>query len=93
MLAPTGPLPIEFSDGSVQFRQAVFARPGVTVASTGAGVAKAQRDAGAATAYWEMSLPSLVGHAQRARRSGEHGRGRGRRGAEGAGLDGLPESR
>jgi hypothetical protein len=61
VLAPTGPVPIEFSDGSVQFRQAVFARPGVTVASTGAAVAKAQRDAGAATAYWEMNLPSLVG--------------------------------
>jgi hypothetical protein len=61
VLAPTGPLPVEFSDGSVQFRQAVFARPGVTVASTGAGVAKAQRDAGAATAYWEMSLQSLAG--------------------------------
>jgi hypothetical protein len=61
VLAATGPLSIEFSDGSVAFRQAVFARPGVTVASTGAGVAKALRDAGASTAYWEMNLPSLVG--------------------------------
>jgi hypothetical protein len=54
-------LPIEFSDGSVQFRQAVFARPGITVASTGVPVAKAMRDAGASTAYWEMSLQSLAG--------------------------------
>jgi hypothetical protein len=61
VLSATGPLSIEFSDGSVAFRQAVFARPGVTVASTGAGVAKALRDAGASTAYWEMNLPGLVG--------------------------------
>jgi hypothetical protein len=61
LLAATGPLSIEFSDGSVAFRQALFARPGVTVASTGAGVAKALRDAGASTAYWEMNLPGLVG--------------------------------
>jgi hypothetical protein len=61
VLAPTGPLPVEFSDGSVAFRQAVFARPGVTVASTGNAVAKAQRDAGASTGYWEMNLPGLVG--------------------------------
>ncbi|HEY3614490.1 MAG TPA: hypothetical protein VGK92_12325 [Gaiellales bacterium] len=61
MLTPGAPVSIEFSDGSVAFRQAVFARPGVTVASTGAGVAKALRDAGASTAYWEMNLPGLVG--------------------------------
>jgi hypothetical protein len=60
-LPPGAPLGIEFSDGSVQFRQAVFARPGVTVASTGAGVAKALRDGGAQTAYWEMRLQGLAG--------------------------------
>jgi sarcosine oxidase gamma subunit len=61
VLAPTGPLPVEFSDGSVAFRQAVFARPGITLASTGNAVAKAQRDAGASTGYWEMNLPALAG--------------------------------
>ena len=61
VLSATGPLPVEFSDGSVSFRQAVFGRPGVTVASTGVSVAKALRDAGAATGYWEMNLPNLVG--------------------------------
>ncbi|MDX6631254.1 MAG: hypothetical protein QOH00_3500 [Gaiellales bacterium] len=61
VLTPTGPLPVEFSDGSVGFRQAVFARPGITVASTGASVAKALRDAGASTGYWEMNLTGLVG--------------------------------
>ena len=61
VLAPTGPLPVEFSDGSVAFRQAVFARPGITVAATGNAVAKAQRDAGASTGYWEMNLPALAG--------------------------------
>ena len=61
VLTATGPVPIEFSDGSVAFRQAVFARPGVTVASTGVNVAKALRDAGASTAYWEMNLQNLAG--------------------------------
>ncbi len=61
MLATTAPLPVEFSDGSVAFRQAVFARPGITVASTGNSVSKALRDAGASTGYWEMNLPALVG--------------------------------
>ena len=61
VLSATGPLPVEFSDGSVAFRQAVFGRAGVTVASTGVAVAKALRDAGAATGYWEMNLPNLVG--------------------------------
>ena len=56
VLAATGPVPIEFADGSVAFRQAVFGRPGITVASTGVPVAKALRDAGASTAYWEMNL-------------------------------------
>jgi hypothetical protein len=61
VLSPTAPLPVEFSDGSVVFRQAVFARPGITVASTGPNVAKALRTAGASTAYWEMNLQNLVG--------------------------------
>ncbi len=61
VLNPAGPLPVEFSDGSVAFRQAVFARPGVTVASTGPNVAKALRVAGASIAYWEMGLQNLVG--------------------------------
>jgi hypothetical protein len=60
--APGTPLSVEFSDGSVTFRQAIFGRPGVTVASTGVPVAKALRDAGASTAYWEMNLPGLVGN-------------------------------
>ncbi|MDX6560576.1 MAG: hypothetical protein QOD65_390 [Gaiellales bacterium] len=61
VLSATGPLPVEFSDGSVALRQAVFARPGITVASTGPNVAKALRAAGASTAYWEMGLANLVG--------------------------------
>ncbi len=61
VLNPTAPLPVEFSDGSVAFRQNIFARPGVTVASTGPNVAKALRVAGASTAYWEMNLQNLAG--------------------------------
>ena len=60
-LIPTGPIAVEFSDGSVHFRQAVFARPGLAVATTGIGVPKALRDAGASTGYWEMNLQNLVG--------------------------------
>ena len=60
-LAPTGPISVEFSDGSVTFRQAVFGHPGVVAASTGTSVPAALRAAGASTAYWEMNLPSLAG--------------------------------
>jgi hypothetical protein len=45
----------------VGFRQALFGRPSIAVASTGSGVAKALRDAGASTGYWEMNLQNLVG--------------------------------
>jgi len=61
VLPTAGALPIEFSDGSVAFRQTVFGRPGITVATSGTGVAKALRDAGASTAYWENNLAGLVG--------------------------------
>jgi len=60
-LAPTGPISVEFSDGSVTFRQPIFGHPGVVAASTGTQVPAALRAAGASTAYWEMNLPSLVG--------------------------------
>ena len=74
------------------FRQAVFARPGITVASTGncrgEGAARRRRVHG----LLGDESPEPRRDAGRAGRSRRHGRRRGGRGAEGAGLDGLPES-
>ncbi len=64
----------------------------ITVATSGTAVAKALRDAGASTAYWEMQPAGPGGLPELARRSGGNGRRGGRRAAESAGLDGLPES-
>ena len=55
------PVWIEFSDGSVDFRQAVFGRPGVVVATNGVERAAELRSLGAQTVYWHMSLKGLVG--------------------------------
>ena len=56
-----GPSWFEFSDGSVQFRQELFARPGLNLATTGVAVAQALRAGQAATGYWKMQLGDLVG--------------------------------
>ena len=55
------PLWIEFSDGSVQFRNAVFGHAGVIAATKGTAVASALRKRGAETIYWEMNLERFVG--------------------------------
>ena len=56
-----GPTWFEFSDGSVQFRQELFARPGVNLATTGLAVGQALRAGQAATGFWKMRLQDLVG--------------------------------
>ena len=56
-----GPTWFEFSDGSVQFRQEVFARPGLNLATTGVAVGQALRAGQAATGFWKMGLQDLVG--------------------------------
>jgi hypothetical protein len=59
---PAGqPLWIEFSDGSVHFRQALFGRPGVVVATNGVERAAEMRALGAHTVYWHMFLKGLAG--------------------------------
>lgn len=55
------PLWMDFSDGSVQFRNMIFGRPGVIAATSGALVPPQLRARGAQTVYWEMKLSSLVG--------------------------------
>ncbi len=55
------PLWIEYAEGSVDFRQAVFARPGITVATSGSAVPAALRRGGAQTVYWHMKLGAIVG--------------------------------
>ncbi len=58
------PLWIEFSDGSVQFRDAVFGHTGVIAATRGTAVAQSLRKRGAQTTYWEMNLEKFVGTPQ-----------------------------
>lgn len=55
------PLWVEFSDGSVDFRQQVFGRPGVVAATNGVERAAELRALGAQTVYWHMNLKGLVG--------------------------------
>jgi hypothetical protein len=60
-LPDASPWWIDFSDGSVSFRNAVFARPGVIAASTGTQAPTQLRQGGAQTVYWYMHLDSLIG--------------------------------
>ncbi|MCC6222523.1 MAG: hypothetical protein IT201_03415 [Thermoleophilia bacterium] len=52
---------IEFADGSVPFRQALFGRPGLVVATNGIQRSAELRSLGAHTVYWHMSLKGLAG--------------------------------
>lgn len=60
-LPDTKPLWVEYSEGSVSFRQAIFARPGIVVGTSGTAVPAALRRGGAQTVYWWMKLGSIVG--------------------------------
>jgi hypothetical protein len=51
----------DFADGTVAFRDAVFGRAGIVVATAGAAVPAALRNEGAQTVYWQMKLGALVG--------------------------------
>jgi hypothetical protein len=56
------PLWIEFGQGSVsQEVRTVFARPGVVVATSGTALPAQYRASGAATTYFVLNLPNLVG--------------------------------
>lgn len=60
-LSDSRPLWIEFADGSVPFRQSLFGRPGVVVATNGVERAAEMRGLGAQTVYWHMFLKGLAG--------------------------------
>jgi hypothetical protein len=60
-LPDSKPLWIEYSEGSVGFRQAIFGKPGIIAATSGSAVPAALRGAGVQTVYWWMKLGALVG--------------------------------
>ena len=60
-LPDAAPWWIDFSDGSVSFRDSVFKHPGVIAASTGAQAPASLRAGGAQTVYWYMHLDAIVG--------------------------------
>lgn len=60
-LPDTKPVWIDYAEGSVGFRNAVFARPGIVAATSGGSVPSALRRGGAQTVYWHMKLGALVG--------------------------------
>src|SRR4029077_10312578 len=57
------PVWIDYAEGSVAPDvRALFAQPGVVVTASGIAIPKSFRDHGAATTYFELHLPDLVGH-------------------------------
>jgi hypothetical protein len=60
-LSDAKPLWIDFSDGTVPFGLELFGKPGITIATQGAGLPPQFRDVGAGTVYWEMKLGQTVG--------------------------------
>jgi hypothetical protein len=58
----TAPVWIDYAEGSVAPDvRALFAQPGVVVTASGTVIPKTFRDRGAATTYFELHLPTLVG--------------------------------
>jgi hypothetical protein len=55
------PLWIDYADASVEFRDEVFRRPGLVLASSGTAVGRELRGGGAHTVHWQMKLTRLVG--------------------------------
>jgi hypothetical protein len=56
------PVWIDYAEGSVAPDvRALFAQPGVVVTASGTAIPKSFRDHGAATTYFELHLPDLVG--------------------------------
>lgn len=60
-LPDTRPLWLDYAEGSVSFRKALFARPGIIAATSGTAVAAELRRGGAQTVYWWNKLGQLVG--------------------------------
>jgi hypothetical protein len=60
-LPDSKPVWIDYAEGSVGFRDTVFARPGIVAATSGTAVPQALRSGGALTVYWHMKLGAVVG--------------------------------
>jgi hypothetical protein len=55
------PLWVDYAEGSVTFRNELFRRPGLVLASSGTTVPQTLREGGAHTVYWQMRLSRMVG--------------------------------
>src|SRR3954447_11231669 len=60
-LPETTPLWVDYAEASVGFRNEIFRRPGLVLASSGASVSEELRAGGAQTVYWHMKVTRLVG--------------------------------
>ncbi len=60
-LPDTQPLWVDYAEASVGFRNDVFRRPGLVLASSGTTAPQDLRAGGAQTVYWHMKLTRLVG--------------------------------
>jgi hypothetical protein len=60
-LPDTRPLWVDYAEGSVGFRNEIFRRPGLVLASSGTSVPGELRSGGAHTVYWHMKLTRIVG--------------------------------
>jgi hypothetical protein len=60
-LPDTTPLWVDYAEGSVTFRNELFRRPGLVLASSGTTVPQTLREGGAHTVYWQMKLSRMVG--------------------------------
>ena len=55
------PLWVDYAESSVGFREELFKRPGLVLASSGTTVPESLRAGGAQTVYWHMKLSRIVG--------------------------------
>src|SRR5829696_2490063 len=55
------PLWVDYAESSVAFRDELFRRPGLVLASSGTTTPQSLRDGGAQTVYWQMKLIRFVG--------------------------------
>ena len=55
------PLWVDYAESSVGFREELFKRPGLVLASSGTTVPQSLRAGGAQTVYWHMKLTRIVG--------------------------------
>jgi len=60
-LPDTKPLWVDYAEASVSFRNELFRRPGLVLASSGTNAPQVLREGGAQTVYWHMRLTRIVG--------------------------------